>query len=212
MSLVRAWTRALSGASAAALLVPGGIFAALLVLAFAGSFGQLGRLSQAFAGPAPPAAVQPAAAATASGRTALLPVVTASARVSGTAARSTSAGAGAAVLGNGIGNGSTPATSTGPSSPGRAISPTGPTGPPTGTRPPCASACNPPPPQRPTVIDQVVSLGSSITSTVPGPAGQLASQALKQVGAAVDQVLPKSGSGGFDATVGELGRVVSKLQ
>jgi hypothetical protein len=54
MSLARAWTRQLYGASGAALLVPGAILLALALLGLAGGFGQLGTLSQAFAGPAVP--------------------------------------------------------------------------------------------------------------------------------------------------------------
>src|SRR6266567_809934 len=63
MPLVRAWRRGLSGASGAALLVPGEIFAALLLIALAGSFGRLGGLGQAFTGPAAPGRTPVASAA-----------------------------------------------------------------------------------------------------------------------------------------------------
>lgn len=54
MTLARAWTRQLYGASFAALLVPGSVVAALLVLAFAGGFGRFAILGQAFSGPSTP--------------------------------------------------------------------------------------------------------------------------------------------------------------
>ncbi|MDQ6606984.1 MAG: hypothetical protein M3Z06_10620, partial [Actinomycetota bacterium] len=63
MSLARAWTRQLFGASGAALLVPGTIACALAVLAFAGGFQRLGSIGQALSGPAAPPTVQATSAA-----------------------------------------------------------------------------------------------------------------------------------------------------
>ena len=54
VTLARSWTRQLFGASGAALLVPGAIAAALVVLAFAGGFGRLSSLGQALSGPSLP--------------------------------------------------------------------------------------------------------------------------------------------------------------
>jgi hypothetical protein len=173
MSLVRAWMRALSGASGAALLVPGGVFAAMVLLALAGSFGQLGQLGQAFAGPPSPSAVQAVVAPVRpGGRATLLPI--------------TSAGAAALVSPAGLGvvtTGGTPGRSTGPTPVGQPTPTPGRPGPPVPVTPRCGSACPPPPPgPKPTIVDQVVSVGTSITSKLPGPIGQLATQALKQVG------------------------------
>ncbi len=66
MSLARAWTRLLFGASGAALLVPGTIACALMVLALAGGFARLGSIGQALSGPATPASLQAAGAANSS--------------------------------------------------------------------------------------------------------------------------------------------------
>src|SRR5437763_9703791 len=55
MSLARAWRRQLSEAWTAAVLVPGTMLAALLVLALAGGFGRIAAVGQAFAGPSVPA-------------------------------------------------------------------------------------------------------------------------------------------------------------
>src|SRR5437763_6710485 len=54
MPLGRAWMRGLWGASGVAVLVPGGIIAAMVLLALSGSFGRIAGLGQAFSGPAPP--------------------------------------------------------------------------------------------------------------------------------------------------------------
>jgi len=55
MSLARAWTRQLYGASGAAVLAPATIIAAVAVLAVGGGFPGLGPLGQLFAVPAVPA-------------------------------------------------------------------------------------------------------------------------------------------------------------
>ncbi len=207
MSLVRAWIRALWGASGAALLVPGGVFAAMALLALGGSFGELGALGQAFAGPTSPIAVAPAAALTPSAHPRLLPIATTGVvRLTAvTGGAGTAGAAGTPAPGHSAGptpSGSPstqPTSSPGTPSPGTP-NPGTPNPPPTG----CGSSCTPPPrPPRPpapqpTLVDQVVSLGTSLTSKVPGPVGQTATQALQQVGAAVDNV------------VGQLGGLLSK--
>src|SRR5437763_14177066 len=65
MSLARTWTRSLLGASSVALLAPGALLAALVVLAAGGGLGGLRSFEQVFSGPAvPPATVQTTAAST----------------------------------------------------------------------------------------------------------------------------------------------------
>jgi hypothetical protein len=203
MSLVRAWMRALSGASGAALLVPGGVFAAMVLLALAGSFGQLGQLGQALAGPAAPSVAKVASVSVPRGRAALLPVVSASAPTLATTAVPTGATGGTVVTPT-PGGGSTPGRPPGPPNPAPPGPPrTNPTPTPTG----CGSACNQTAP-KPTAIDQVVTLGTSITSTVPGPFGPLATQTLKQVGATVDQLIPSNAHG----RLAHVGSAVAQLK
>jgi hypothetical protein len=182
MSLVRAWMRALSGASGAALLVPAGVFAAMVLLALGGSFGQLGELGQAFAGPSTPNALSAASPAPTASGAGLLPVVSAAPATVATA----TAGMGQAGTGAGPTPGGTPVRPPATPTPRPAPPAT-----PTPTAPPinngCGSACTPPAP-KPTVIDQLVSTGTSVTRNVPGPVGQLATQTLQQVGTTVDQL------------------------
>jgi hypothetical protein len=54
MTLARSWKRQMFGASGAALLVPGAIAGALVILVSAGGFARLGTLGQALSGPALP--------------------------------------------------------------------------------------------------------------------------------------------------------------
>ncbi|HUZ29847.1 MAG TPA: hypothetical protein VMU90_11430, partial [Solirubrobacteraceae bacterium] len=56
MVLARAWRRRMFGALGAAVLAPGMMIGALVVLAVAGGFASVGALSQAFSGPEVPAA------------------------------------------------------------------------------------------------------------------------------------------------------------
>jgi hypothetical protein len=195
MSLARAWTRQLYGASGAALIVPGTIVAALALLALAGGFGQLGALGQAFAGPSVPVAVKatgglgntparpsiapaPRSAPAATGTT-LVSAGTPAARTgapgaagNGTAGHPNGGSAGfggrGATSGSGHGGGS--------GSPGPGTTPT-----PPGTTPPAS---------QPTLVDGVVDLGTSITSKIPGPVGAAATQLLQGVGKTVDGILP----------------------
>jgi hypothetical protein len=52
-----------------------------------------------------------------------------------------------------------------------------------------------PPPRPPTLVDQVVNAGTSVTSTLPAPVGPLATQLLQGVGQAVDNTLAGVTSG-----------------
>jgi hypothetical protein len=191
MPLVRAWTRGLSGASGAAVLVPGGIIAALLLLALAGSFGRIGGLGQAFSGPAAPGSPRIASslASPPAHGPALLPVAAASARQPVLVAARLGAAAGAA---GGSGHAGGHSGGTGGGSPtggggGTTAPPGSPSAP--GGGPTCSTSCTQPQPP-PTLVDRVVSLGTSITSKLPGAVGQLTTQLLKQVGATVDRILP----------------------
>jgi hypothetical protein len=55
----------------------------------------------------------------------------------------------------------------------------------------------------------VVNVGTSITSKLPGPVGQLTTQLLKQVGSTVDKILPTDGRSG---AVAQLGSTLSQLK
>jgi hypothetical protein len=197
MSLARAWTRQLFGASGVALLVPGAVALALIALAVAGGFGQLGDLSQAFAGPAAPATVPVHAAPGTRGGThapAVLPVAVAAAPVTrpaatggravggghGHAAPSTGspqAGIGPVVTG-GPGNGS---SGTGGHT-GTGGSPTG------GGSPPSGSGGTP------TLVDGVVGVGTKVTSQLPGSVGKTATGVLQSAGKTVSSLLPANGA------------------
>jgi hypothetical protein len=182
MPLVRAWMRGLSEASGAALLVPGAIVAAMVLLALGGSFGQLGGLGQALGGPALPTATR---VASPPARAALLRGVS----------LGTPAGVRTSAAGGVGGRFVQPPPNSGSSGGGKAHSPGGGGGgqaQPGGTRPTgCGSTCSSAAP-KPTLADQVVATGTSVTSKLPAPVGQLATEVLKQVGAIVDQVLPSS--------------------
>jgi hypothetical protein len=203
MPLTRAWLRGLSGASGAAVLVPGGVFAALLLLALAGSFGRLGGLGQAFSGPAAPGSAQVANALAAprSHGPALLPVVASPARTGLRAAVRSGASPGLSP-GAGGGHSSTrggPAPR--PGSPGASTPSGNPGAPPSAGAPGGCASCPQPPPHQ-TLIDQVVAAGASVTSKLPGPVGQVTTQLLKQVGATVDKILSSSSATGALAPPG----------
>lgn len=182
MPLVRAWMRGFTGASGAAMLVPAAVVGAMVLLALAGSFGKIGGLGQAFGGPALPGPQQVlASSAVPHGRSALVPVASTAAPARAVA------GVAPSVSRAVPGPGPTPRLP-GPTGHG---STSGAGGGPPGPPPPpvCRSAC-PHPRPRPTLTDQVVGLGTSITKQVPGAVGQIATQLLNQVGAALDGVLP----------------------
>jgi len=193
MSVVRAWTRQLYGASGAALLVPGAIALALVLLAVAGGFGRLGDLSQAFAGPSAPPSVSLPDALAVRGAGPVLPVATTAATATTAAARpgATATGGGRARGGGdhvnrSPGAGTVPLATTGP---GSGSSGTGSSGTSTGGgQPPAGSG------SEPTLIDGVVSVGTSVTSQLPGPAGGVATGLLQSLGKGVDSILPGTGA------------------
>jgi hypothetical protein len=211
MPLARAWMRGLSTASGAAVLVPGGIFVALLLLALAGSFGRIGSLGQAFNGPAATAAPPVANTAQSSRRRApaLLAVVSSPVlRSAAPAVRNPVVGSNGGIARQSASI-TRPGSTSGPPGgkqggappvPGTPSPPTGPGG--------CGSCGQPLPSQ--TLVDQVVNLGTSVTSKLPGPVGQLTTQLLGQVGTTVDKILPTDRRPG-DAVAG-LGSKLSKLK
>jgi hypothetical protein len=203
----------MSGASGAALIVPVAVFGSMLLLALAGGFGALGGLGQAIAGPATPnggASAETLAAAKVLG-------------VSGTAL-ALPARAGAPTLVAAVGRrGGPPLSGRGNSGTGQ--HPSGGNGSSGSVTTPAPTASQPPSPggppvgqpaSPPTLTDEVVALGTSITSKVPGPLGQLATGMLKSVGQTLDKALPgnvrlaSSGvAGAVGSTVNQLGSGVS---
>ncbi|HUE27782.1 MAG TPA: hypothetical protein VMP89_13485 [Solirubrobacteraceae bacterium] len=181
MILVRAWRRQLLGGLGAALIVPTTLLAALALLALAGGFAGLGALGQAFSGPSLPAAERTSTPGTRSGRaisTVLLAALSAPAPASGT---------GHAPAGNGpAGAGGRPSLPATPRSRpgGSAVGPVA-RQPSPATQPP-----SPPPATHPTLTDQVVGAGTSVTGQLPAPVGPAASGALQSAGTTVDQVFP----------------------
>ncbi len=201
MSLGRVWAKQLCRASGAALLAPAGVLAALAVLGLSGGFGSLGALGEAFSGPSLAGGLGASGLSTASsGHPGSTAVVLARAILpgagSGPGTRSfgssgagappphtsppparTAPRAGGATPGGGSGPTSNPGGGSGPTS-----NPGGHGRPVTGPRPPGPTG-------HPTLIDGVVSLGTSVTSRVPGPVGSLATGTLKSVGHTLDGVL-----------------------
>jgi hypothetical protein len=211
MPLVRAWMRGLSAASGAAVLVPGGIFVALPLLALAGSFGRIGGLGQASNGPAAPVAAPVANASQGSGGSApaLLGVVSSPALTSAAPAVRNPAVGEAGGIARQSASATRPGSTSGlrggrpggaPPAPGTPSLPTGSGG--------CLSCGQPLPHQ--TLVDQVVNLGTSITNKLPGPVGRLTTRLLKQVGTSVDKVLPIDRRPGDAVT--RLGSTLSKLK
>jgi hypothetical protein len=191
--------RQLFGASGAALLAPGAVALALVALAVAGGFGQLSDLSQAFAGPAAPSPVTaPGVRAAARAGGAVLPVVRAVAPA---------AAAGAAVGGarpgrGGHGVAAGPLAGIGPvgtSGPGSGSSGAGSPGTGTGSgaggQPSGGSGSGQ------TLVDKVVSAGTSVTSQLPSPLGATATNVLQSVGNGVNSILPSGASSAVAGTV-----------
>jgi len=195
-------------ASAAALLAPGAVLAALVVLALSGGFGALGSLGQAFAGPSLPAAGKARASSGSNGRrrhsSAVLVALAAPAPSGGAAiARPVASGPGTGIgtspvlspghpgggsAGHGPGSGGSGSSG----SPGSTGSPGSPGSPPPSPSPPPTA---PPPPHPPTLVDGVVALGASVTEKVPGPIGALATQTLKSVGQTLDGIIAPRAAG-----------------
>jgi hypothetical protein len=180
MILVQAWRRQLWSGLGAALIVPGTLVAALIVLALAGGFGHLGALSQAFSGPSLPAGVQSvpsASRAEAPAPAALLAALALPARAPLAAGTGSPSGRGAqraprASRPGGRGPG------------GRSRVP-----PPRTAGLPSTTA--PPPDQpTPTATDQVIGTAADVTGKLPGPIGSAATQTLRSAGSAIDRVAP----------------------
>lgn len=210
MSLAREWRRQVSRASGAALVVPVAVFGSMVLLALAGGFGQLGGLGQALAGPAAPSASPAGTRLTADAHATLaplLPVVAgaggptlvASVKLSPTAVRGGGhvGPGGGRSPGSGNRGGSTPPV------------PLGTTTPPTqtGPAPPGTEPTAPP-----TLVDGVVSVGTSITSKIPGEVGNLATSTLQDVGQTVDRVLPSNARRAASSVSGTVSSTVSQLQ
>ncbi len=191
MSLARAWRRQLLGASGIAVLVPASAIVAIALLALAGGFAHLGGLGQAFSGPTLPTSTSRASGGLAGGV----------AHHAGPG--SPTVGLGAALLlasttdaggPGGTAGALAPNGSNGAGSPGRGSGhfTGGPQPVPGGTggnpSPPTPNPPQPPPHQ--TLVDGVVKIGTSVTSKLPGPVGQAATQALQSVGRTVDKILP----------------------
>jgi hypothetical protein len=221
--------RQLSRASGAALLVPVAVVGSMGLLALAGGFGALGGLGQALSGPALPGNLRSATPlAATSGKTAkatpLLavissppPTLVASVKLPSGPARGGNSASPNAGHGPGGTNGTGPGTSTPP--PTGTSTPTGPSTPPPAAPPSSGSppVTRPQPP--PTLIEGVVSLGTSITSKLPAPVGQLATTALQDVGQTVDRVLPgqtsstgSASTGVVSGVTGAVGSTVSHVQ
>jgi hypothetical protein len=205
MTLARAWTRRVYGASFVALLVPGAVLGSLAVLAMAGGLGRLGAIGQVFSGPAVPSApaaarARPAATGTATvrrvarrtpagaGTRAAAPPTTGSAAPSGGRGvlhRGSPSGATATpIAGGGTGGGAAGGGTGGGGTSGAGHLP----GPP-------APTPTPRPSPQPTLTDRVVATARSVTSRVPGAAGQIATGAVNTVGSIADKLLPGNGTG-----------------
>ena len=174
------------GGMATAAFLPGALFAAVLALAVAGGFGKVNVLSQVFTGPpAPPGST---AAALILASRPVPPRVFAA--LANPAAAAAARGVGSRLGVAGSHGAPTPAAPLPPrvvgsdNSGGGHGGPGTKHGPPGGTRPP------PVPSPHPTVIDGIVSVGTSVTSQVPGPAGSAATQVLQTTGTTADKLLP----------------------
>ena len=173
MILARAWRRQLCGGVSAALIVPGTILAALAVLALAGGFARLGALGQAFSGP-PESVFAPAGAAGAHASRSVSNAALVALVASAPRPVAAPSGAGAVRVG----------PSSGTTRPGTTRGNSGGAHPSVRPSHPVAS------PPHPTLIDEVVGAGSTVTGQLPGPAGVAATQALQSAGSTVDGVLP----------------------
>jgi hypothetical protein len=202
MSLARAWTRQLYGASGAAVLVPGTVLIALVLLALAGGFGRLGSLGQAVAGPSvpagppligtvshastnaiagPPVIAATAGAVAAPSTTAVTPTGAVVAPIAGgSATTGIGIGTGGAVGHSGRGSGS----GSGGSIQSRGHGGSGRPGSGSGTG---GSGGHP------TLWDGVTKLGTSVTNKLPAPVSALGGQVLQSVGSTLDKILPVPG-------------------
>jgi hypothetical protein len=194
MELARAWTRQAFQASGAAVLMPGMLIIALIVLAVGGGFGGLGVLGQALSGPGFPAGSNVAGVPGASGAPSPLPPVVPAGPGPGTTPVGV-AGAGAGAPG--AAGGGIPATGPRPVDSGGGQKTPGSKvvgGQPVGAPPPGRGTTSPPPPgptpARPSLVDQIVGVGTSVTGRLPRPVGPLGTQLLQSLAHTVDSILP----------------------
>jgi hypothetical protein len=189
--------RQLFRASGAALLAPGTVACALIVLGFAGGFSKIGSLGQALSGPAAPPAAAASGRASMSGSASsigkalnTLTAVTVPGAGLGGSHGTVVAGVGGVGPGNsrhggagGAGSIGRPAPTSGGAKGGSPRKGRG-TGTVTGTG------------TSPTVVDTLVKPVTSVTSKIPGPVGTAATATLKSLGQTLDHVLPiKAGLG-----------------
>jgi hypothetical protein len=217
MSLAHAWRRQLYGVSSAALIVPGAMLAALLVLVFAGGFSQVGVLKQIFAGPSLPApgAIGGTSSGSHGAGTASTPAIPVAAAAKPAAQRSIvrangsvprSGGSGTTHAGGGVRTSGGAATggglTTAPSGGGQAApAPTvtivaqapAPAPAPSPVPAPGGSSPKPPRPPARTPVDTVVNTITSVTQQAPAPAGPVATSVVQAAGAVADQILPTQG-------------------
>jgi hypothetical protein len=194
MTLVRVWRRQLMGGMSAAVVVPAALVVSLAALGLAGGFGGLTALGQALSGPSAPA--QPLV--TAHGRAVgAVPAALATALSAPPAGPATSSSIQPATAGGGPISGSpgsgpsgTPRGGTTGSGPGPAGRPQPPASGGSGGSGGGSPAPKPGPQPQPTLEDRVVSAGTSVTSQVPGPAGEAATKALQTAGSTLDSIAP----------------------
>jgi hypothetical protein len=207
MGLARAWARQLYGASGAALLAPGAIVLALALLGFAGGFGQLGALGQAFTGPSVPAGGSLTATSFGPGHEKIAgpPLVRAATTAAGVAA--SAAGPARRATTHRIGTGTRTSAGTETVSSGPASGSTGTRtgsgftgGKPTGGG--SGSGGGTPP----SLVNSVIKVGTGVTKQVPGPVGGAATQVLNSVGKGLDSVVPPAikNSGGLGSVTSAL--------
>jgi len=186
MVLVRVWRRQLYGGMGAALLVPGMVLASFAVLALAGGFAGLTVLGQAFSGPAAPASAL--ATDHAARARPLSPAIVAA--LSAPSARGGAASlAPPSAAGGGTGTAPRTATSTGPRASRHTVTSGG--GRPAARGIPAPAPRPAPKPQpQPTLIDGIVSAGTSVSAKAPAPLGPAATNALQSAGATLDAIAP----------------------
>ena len=165
-----------------AAIVPVLLVASVVVLAVAGGFGGLSALGQAFSGPSVPA---PALAGGPGGTVSRpLPPRLVAALSSPPAATRSASGAVGSPTTSGGGPRATPGRPVSSAPPARGRPPAQP---PTGGSP---QATRPEPKPQPTLVDNVVGAGTSVTSQLPGPVGPAASNRLQQAGSTLDSIAP----------------------
>jgi hypothetical protein len=181
------------GALGAAVLAPGMMIGALVVLAVAGGFASVGALSQAFSGPQVPAA-QEYSPKFLSGLTFPRSVAPSTAAAANPAAGGAAtapggvAGAGAPSGGGSSGGGSGGGRGTGGGGTGGGSGGVG-RGP-TSASPGSGGSG---PGSNPTVVNQVTGTGTAVSGQLPAPLGPLVNQQLGSAAGALNQVLPAGG-------------------